>query len=839
MAITASLLWPRPAEAQAPRPAATVTPPTLRSRADATYPPDAFRDRIEATVGLDLVVGEDGQVVEVRVIAPAGHGFDEAAMDAARRFTFEPARRGGVAIRSGVQLAYEFHLPPPASAAPKAAREAPPAPVLVQEGPGQSTLIVAQQSLGASIQEPEHTAASDSSTGQDQLSLRPRLRAEDLLEAVPGLFTVQHAGGGKAQQYFLRGFDLDHGTDLAFFVDGVPINAVSHAHGQGFSDLHFLIPEVVENIESTKGPYAVRVGDFGTAGSTSLHLADHLDESFARAEVGADHQRGVVVESPNLGDRWRMVLAAEAFNENGPFLHPDRYKRFNGYVKVTRTLDDESELSASLMAYAGSWNMSGLLPARAVCGEGDGTPRPLAYAGTRCLSRWDSVDPSQGGETQRFMALTSYRRQIPEGDLEASVFAVRSNLQIFLNDGIAASFQPAGMQYGSQIEQDDTRTEFGGSARVTKTFKIAGMSVRSTAGLQMRVDAIAGVLHRTEQRQRLDGLPGIPGPIVDSGINQTEIGAYLEADWRPVRWIRFVVGGRADRVDTNVNNESATAIDKVSGYRGATQLSPKASAIAYPTSWLDLFANYGRGFHTNDARTLLAGSVVGQVFVPTGQPPTLIATATGYEVGTTVRPVEGLSFSAVAFLLDLTSEQTIDGDTASTSPGGPTRRYGGELAGRYHFRKEVFVDAAFTVTHARYTDAADIAARTDYVTLAPARTFTAGVGVRKAVGPVTLIGGLAVRSMSDRPATQNAIPVTSNPFPLTATGFTVFNGELGVRYRFIEVGLDLLNIGNTTWREGQFAVKSRLPGEGPSPIQGLSFTPGIPRTLFGHAVGYW
>jgi TonB family protein len=830
MALAGLLLWAGPADAQPPpgqppagAPAAALTPPILRSRAEATYPPEAKLSRIEATVGLELVVAEDGRVVDARVTAPAGRGFDEAALEAARRFTFEPARRNGVAIRSSVQLGYEFHLPPAPAAPPPqvpAAPASPAAPVVTQEGPGQTTLIVAQPALSGSIQEPEHLAASDSSTSQDQLSLRPRLRAENVLDTVPGLFTVQHAGGGKSQQYFLRGFDLDHGTDLAFFVDGVPINAVSHAHGQGFSDLHFLIPEVIDTVESTKGPYSVRVGDFATAGSTNFHLADHVAESFAKAEIGVDHKRGVVVESPDLGEKWHMVLAAEAFNEDGPFIHPENFNRLNGYLKVAHVLDEQSEISATLMAYGGSWNMSGVLPARAVCGEGDGTPTPAAYAGSRCLSRWDSVDPSQGGASQRFMAQTSYRRLIPGGDMETSLYVVRSNLQLFPNDGIAASFQPAGMQYGSQVEQDDTRTEIGTNTRVSKTFKIGGMEVRSTVGLQIRVDAISSQLHRTEQRQRLDGLPGIPGPIVDSGINESEIGAYFEEDWRPAKWVRFVGGGRADRVDVDVTNESPVAVDKVSGYKGQTQFSPKASAIFSPLPQLDLFANYGRGFHTNDARTLIEGTAT-----------TLMVVATGYEVGATVRPVEGLSFSAVAFLLDLQSELVIDGDTASTDPSGPTRRYGGEFTGRYQFRKDVFVDAALTVTHARYTDAADLDAGMSLVTLAPIRTFSAGIGVREPLGPVTLIGSLNVRSMSDRPASQDGT--------LVATGFTIFNGSLGLRYRFVEVAADLLNIGGATWREGQFAVNSRLPGEGPNPPAGISFTPGIPRTLFGHAIAYW
>ncbi len=806
---------------------AAPTPPVLLARGEATYPPEAQRQKLEATVGLEIVVDDHGAVVDAKVTSPAGHGFDEAALDAIRKFTFEPAHAHGAPVRSVVQLAYEFHLPP---AAPPPAPPPPPPPssasadvppIPLQAGPNQTTLVLAPMPLSGSVQEPEPIAASDSSASQEQLSLRPRLRAENLLDAVPGLFSVQHAGGGKSQQYFMRGFDLDHGTDIAFFVDGLPVNATSHAHANGYSDLHFLIPEVVDTLESTKGPYSARVGDFGTAGSVTFHMADHVEQSLAKVEFGpAGHERAVVVESPDLGENWRAVFAAEAFKEDGPFVHPENFDRFNGYMKATRVLDDRSEVSLMLMAYGGTWNMSGVLPARAVCGESDGTPRPAAYAGSNCINRWDSVDPSQGGASQRVMALTSYRRRFGNGEMEATLYTLHSNLQLFPNDGIAASFQPAGIQYGSQIEQDDTRTESGASVRVTQRYSVGGIDVRTTFGVQFRDDAIAGQVHRTEQRVRLDGMPGIRGPLVDDTIDETELGAYAEADWRLTPWLRFVLGGREDRIDVGVNNDSQTAIDPASGYRGAAQFSPKATAVLSPAREWDVFANYGRGFHSNDARTVLDGNAT-----------TLIASAQGYEVGTTVRPVRGLMLSAVGFLLDITSELTFDGDTATTAPAGPTRRYGGDFTGRYELGEGLFVDASFTVAHARYTDAADIAAGQAFVTLAPVRTFGGAIGAREPLGPFTLIGSVTVRSMSDRPATQDGA--------LTATGFTVVNAEAGLRWRCLEVGADVLNIGNVAWREGQFAVNSRLPGEGPNPPVGISFTPGIPRWVLVHGILYW
>ena len=359
----------------------------------------------------------------------------------------------------------------------------------------------------------------------------------------------------------------------------------------------------------------------------------------------------------------------------------------------------------------------------------------------------------------------------------------------------------------------------GSSVRVTHgAFQLrrdGGPARRS--GCELRYDAIQSALHRDEDRVKLDGFPGIPGPIIDSGINETEIGVYAEEDWRPLKWVRFVLGGRIDRVDVNVVNESPTAVDKVSGYKGATQGSPKASMVVTPIEPLDLFVNYGRGFHTNDARTLIEGSAT-----------TLIATATGYEVGTTVRPANrALVLGGRVHARSLTSRaRDRRRRAASTTPSGPTRRVGGEFTGRFDFNKNIYADATLTVTRARYTDAADIAAHTDLVELAPTRTFSAEIGARKQFGQFTLSGALNVRSMADRPATSDG--------SLTATGFTLFNGDASVRWKFVEAGLEVLNIANVDWREGQFEVASRLPKEGPNPPDGISFTPGIPRMFIGH-----
>ncbi len=843
VAVFSALAWARAASAQTPPPAtagapapgapeAALVPPSLRSRTDAVYPPEALRDRVEGTVGIELVVDAEGNVAGARVTAPAGHGLDEAALAAARQFTFVPARRNGAPIRSTVEFAYEFHLPaplplqpapsvPPSPPAPAPA-PAPAGPVAVQSGPGQSTLVVARAPVDPAA---GRNAASDSSTSQAELSLRPRFRAEGLLDVVPGLFSVQHAGGGKAQQDFARGFNLDHGTDLAFFVDDVPINAVSHAHGQGYSDLHFLIPETVARVDSTKGTYAADVGDFGTAGSVTFRMADHADESVAKVELAPStgHERIVVVESPDLGADWRAVVAAEVFHENGPFVHPEDFGRLNAYAKATRVVE-HGELSLMAMAYGGSWSMSGVLPARAVCGEGDGTPTPARYSGSSCINRWDAVDPTQGGASQRVMAWAQYRGQAgPTWELRANVYALHSNLQLFPNDGIAAPFQPDGVRYGSQIEQDDTRTESGANVRLTHLATVAGIATRTTLGVQIRNDDIDAQLHRTQARVRLDGIDAnIPGPIYDGHTNETETGVYLEEALRPARWVRFVLGARGDRVDAATSNESATAVDRVSGYAGQGTFSPKASAIVTPVAPLDPLRQLRtRVPDSNDVRTLSAGPAT-----------TLVAPATGYEVGATVRPVRGLVVSAVG-VPDRSRLRAHDrrrhGIDDAVGSNTPVRLRG---HGRYAFDDRFYADVSFTAAHSRFTDAADVAAGTVYLPDAPIRTFSAAAGFRQPLGRATLVGSITVRSMSRRYGDPG-------PVPLVETGWTVVSAEAGVRWSRFEVVADLLNVADVAWREGQFEVASRLPNEGPSPPPGISFTPGLPRTGMVHGAVYW
>jgi outer membrane receptor protein involved in Fe transport len=650
----------------------------------------------------------------------------------------------------------------------------------------------------------EVDAASKSEAGPVDLQLRPHTeRSGDLVETVPGLITAQHAGGGKADQYFLRGFDADHGTDVAFFVDGVPVNLPSHAHGQGYTDLHFVIPELVVGVEGFKGPYYAQFGDFATAGAVSLRLADTLPESFARAEIGQyGMQRAVVAESPRLGDDWRTVIAAEIARQDGPFVHPEDFQRFNFYARVTHDLGPRSTLSLAWMSYEAMWNASGQIPARAVCGEGEaGHPPPSAF-GVRCVDRFDAIDPTEGGGTQRHSARLAWTTRGDAADLTALLYVVRyrftlwSDFTFFADDPV----------HGDEIEQDDDRWVLGSDVRMRRHDHWDQMLFTTTAGIQTRTDWTDDALWHDEARVHLS-------PTALATVSESTLGAFVAENARVARWIRFVGGLRADRIDVSV----ADHLGDASGVAGKTQLSPKWMAIVTPLPQLDFYVDWGRGFHTNDARGVVQPKDAATLVVP----------ATGYELGMRGRPANGLDLSAAAFLLDLDSELVLNGDTGTTEPSGPTRRYGIELSGRWRLGGWLFADADATFTHAEYRENAG---NGNAVALAPTRTLSAGVGVMRTVGDWTPSGSVRLQSIADRPATPDG--------SLVAKGYTLVNAEVGARWRDLELGVDALNLLGVNWREAQFATTSRLAWE-PAAVTGISYTPGWPRTLLAHAKYYW
>jgi TonB family protein len=738
---------------------------------------------MEGTVSLELQVGEYGGVTGARILVPAGHGFDEAALEAAKQFKFLPATRAGKPVPSIVQLAYEFHLPqpqPPSVAIPTdvplpPAPAAPPA-AAVQEGPSQTTLVLAQRAL---------TAASSFAVQDREFELRPIGSVQDILRVTPGLIVVQHSGGGKANQYFLRGFDADHGTDLALSVDGVPINMPSHAHGQGFADTNFIIPEAVERVEITKGPYFAHQSDFATAGAVNLVTRDEFEHSSVGFGVtgspghGDTGYRALLIASPKL-DVATATFAAEIGRENGPFESPDQWDKYKLFNKLTFKLTPTSSLSIGEMSYGGNWHGSGQIPARAV-DEG-------------LITRFGSIDPNEGGDTMRHQVYVRYGLRPSEeseihalGYLGTYTFNLFSNFTLYLVDP----------NNGDEINQLDPRTFYGAKLSYRVAHHIGGMRFETTIGSDVRSDDIHEMLWHTLNRVQA-------GAIRNDNVRETLIGAYANEEITPAPWVRIMVGARADQLAFSVDNNLPNSPDPQnphSGADGAHQISPKASAVVSPLrrddAQLDFYVNWGNGFHSNDVRG---------VFTPV--PVTPLTRAVGEEIGARTQLFGRLDFAAAGWLLDLDNETVWNGDDGTTAVSAATRRYGAELEGRYEPFPWLAVDGAVTFTHSAFTENHG---NGNSLALAPKQTWSGGISARHGLGSGVARAGLRFYGIGDRPASDDNV--------IVAPGFTQVDLHSGYRTRRWDFAVDIENLLNGDYRSAQFATVSRLrtdPGVGTS-----------------------
>ena len=643
------------------------------------------------------------------------------------------------------------------------------------------------------------TAASSSTVRDQDFLLRPHPRPADILQGVPGFYVVQHAGGGKANQYFLRGFDADHGTDVALFVDGIPVNMVSHGHGQGYADLNWVIPELIERVEVRKGTYFAQDGDFATAGAVNLVTRRNFESSQLTLGGGSfDTWRGLFVAAPDV-EGWSPVVAGQVYGTNGPFLNPERLERYSLFTKVTRQVSDTSTLALALTAYGSGWNASGQIPLREV------------NAGR--LDRFGTLNGAEGGNSQRHSAQATWRTLTRDGEVNVMAYAVQYRLTLY-SDFTFFSRDPVN---GDMIEQNDRRTMLGFNASYRFRREWGGVTFATTLGTQLRSDSIDNGLSYNRARERLE-------TVVDASIREGSLGLYAQEDIALTSWLRAVLGLRVDSFGFDVEDhleDLATPGTKTSGVEQASRVSPKASLVLTPLPGTDLYVNYGHGFHSNDAR--------GVVRLP--EPVTPLTRARGYELGARTRLFDRLDVAGSVFRLDLDSELVWVGDEGTTEARGATRREGVEAEARLKVLPWLFADADLTLTRAHYVEDAG---NGDAVALAPTLILSGGVSARH---PGGLYGRLGVLHLGDRPATEDRF--------LTAEGFTRVDATLGYKGSFYEVNLSVQNLLDTDWREAQFATVSRLPSEtgpescpaGTRPSGGadafegcedLHFTPGAP-----------
>jgi len=634
-----------------------------------------------------------------------------------------------------------------------------------------------------------------------ELLLRPTRAPGEVLQAVPGLMVVQHAGGGKANQYFLRGFDADHGTDVALFLNGVPLNQRSHGHGQGYADFNFVIPELISSLEVHKGPQNARFGDFATAGAIEVNYVQHLPDNLLTAEYGQFGQRRLLgAVSPHLGAGLTALLAVELATSDGPFQVSEDLQKMNVVASLSHRLGAHGRFDARLMSYGATWNGSGQVPLRAVCGEGEpGFPAPSRY-GQPCLARFGSVDPTEGGRTQRHSAELGWSVHDHEVEVDARLYAVRyafgldSNFTFFANDPVR----------GDGIEQTDERATLGATVRLKTEHQLGPIALRSTWGVEARADDVDNALYHQQARRRL-------ATVNAAHVVESSTAAFLEERAVVTRWLALTSALRLERFQAEVEPRGGP---QQTGTAQVLLALPKFGVELKPVAELALFGNYGRGFHSNDARSTVAGGA------------SLMAPAMGYEAGLRWKPRSDVQLYGSAFLLDSKSELIWVGDEGTTEASPQSRRIGLELGARAHFNGWLFADVDATFTRSRYrTGDGD-----DRVPLAPTATLTAGLGAHPRFGDYQPFGSYRVRAMAARPANEDG--------SLTAQGYVVQDLSAGLRYRDIEGAVDVMNVFDAAWRPVNFATTSRLAYE-PAPVTSVHFVPGWPRTIVGRATLYW
>ncbi len=621
------------------------------------------------------------------------------------------------------------------------------------------------------VADPSFSTASSRVARALDFQLRPRESSQELLRLAPGLVIAQHAGGGKAEQIFLRGFDADHGTDVAVSVDATPVNLVSHAHGQGYADLHFLIPEVVEAVEVRKGPYDAEDGDLATAGAVQLRTRDRVS-GLVDVRGGSFGTVNGVALAPFGGDASRSggYVAAAARYSEGPFDAGQGYRRVNLFAKWTAPLRGATTVFATASAFDSRWDASGQVPERAV------------RAGR--ISRFGAIDPTEGGVTSRYELAGGLRGVTGSGVWQARAYAVRYRLDLFSN----FTFFLQDTLDGDGIEQTDRRLVAGAEARMALPGGLFGRDGQVAAGLDVRSDVADVGLHHQRRRERLD-------TYTRGWVSEQRLSPWGRHDLTLATGVRLQLGLRGD-----LFRFAYGAGDRWHGI-----VSPKANLAVDLSPGTTLYANAGLGFHSNDARDVVSA----------GPADAVLPRAAGAELGLR-RTWGGGSVAVAAWGLDLGSELVYVGDEGTTEAGGRTRRVGLDVETRVRLAPWLWLDADLNLARGRFRDQPSGANR---IPLAPSRTLSAGLTVRD-LGPAR--GGLRVRHVGARPADELRV--------IRARGHTIAEAFGAWRVGAVELFGVVDNLLDTEWNEAQFATTSRLRGES-EPVTELHFTPGAGRSL--------
>ena len=610
------------------------------------------------------------------------------------------------------------------------------------------------------------------------IEVKPVSSSQEILTKVPGLFIGQHAGGGKAEQIFLRGFDIDHGTDITITADGIPVNMVSHAHGQGYADLHFLIPETIEKIDFGLGPYRADKGNFNTAAYVDFSTKKRVADNLLKLEAGQFNTKRILSIFRLMDNaRHGAYLAGEYLLSDGPFESPQNFRRLNLMGKWTAELSESSTLGFTASHFTSTWDASGQIPQRAV---DDGS-----------ITRFGAIDDTEGGNTSRSNIILDYRKLLDANSLIKSKiyyskydFELFSNFTFFLEDS----------ENGDQIRQHEDRSTFGFVTDYQRSLQTIIFTTDLKAGVSLRVDDVddnllAHTLNRSEILNR----------IQYGDVDENNLAGYVDVGVDLGRWL-VKAGLRLDIFDYSYEDKLSPTFDKTSATRSIW--SPRLSLHYHTSPSLQLYAKTGKGFHGNDARVFL-----------TDPDRNTIPAAYGVDVGAIWKPVPSLFVNVALWNLFLEQEFVYVGDAGIVEPSGETSRRGVDLSLRYQPLGWLYLQTDVNYTLARSLEADE---GEDLIPLAPDFTIKSGLTIKH---PSGINGGLDVRHLGDRPATEDN--------SIVAPGYTVVDLNLNYAFSNLTVGFQIQNLLDTEWNETQFATESRLLNE-PESVEEIHFTPGVP-----------
>ena len=629
-------------------------------------------------------------------------------------------------------------------------------------------------------------SASQGAITAGQLDSRPVMRAGEVLETVPGLIVSQHSGEGKANQYYLRGFNLDHGTDFATTVAGVPVNMPTGAHAHGYSDIGFLIPELVGGVQFKKGPYFADEGDFSAAGAANINYLNQLDRPMVRLSAGNyGWARGMAAASPRVGGGF-LLGAIELNHNDGPWVRDDSYEKINGVIRFSKG-DNRNGFSVTGMGYWADWNSTDQVATRAI--------------DSGLISRFGFLDGTDRGEAGRQTVAAEYVRSSGPSSFRLTGFALRNSLSLFSN----FTYLLDDPDNGDQFEQAERRVAFGGRASYRRLGHLLGRHTESAVGVQVRRDRVNPVgLYHTVGTERLS-------TTREDRVGQTMAGAYAQTEVEWARTVRTTLGLRADAYRYGV-----TAGNPLNSGEGTSALvSPKFAAVIGPWAGTEFYANAGLGYHSNDAR----GAAI-SVDPKTGEPAdrvTPLVRANGAEFGLRTVRVRGLQSTVSVWYLGLASELLFVGDAGTTEAGRPSRRYGVEWTNYWRPKTWLTADADVSFSRARFRD--DDPAGTN-IPGALDRVVSAGVTLESR-RPV--FGSLRVRHFGPRPLIEDA--------SVMSKATTLWNAEVGYRLSgSARLVVEAFNLFDSKASDIDYFYASRLPGEPDEGIEDVHTHAALPRS---------